>query len=58
MRNRFEKQFYAIPTLELAEKLPGKIFLPMLPGNLLQRGKAVETENFQEAMNSPGEIHS
>ncbi len=41
MRDKFEKQFYEIPTLELAEKLPGKIFTRMLPGNLLQRGKAV-----------------
>jgi DNA-3-methyladenine glycosylase len=43
---RLEKQFYEIPTLELAEKLLGKIFVHRLSGNLLLKGRIVETEAY------------
>ena len=43
---RLENQFYEIPTLELAEKLLGKIFVRMLPGNIALRGRIVETEAY------------
>ncbi len=43
---RLEKQFYEIPTLELAEKLLGKIFVHILPGNIELRGRIVETEAY------------
>ena len=32
---RLEKQFYEIQTLELAEKLLGKIFVHILPENMI-----------------------
>ncbi|NHQ59987.1 DNA-3-methyladenine glycosylase [Chlorobium sp. BLA1] len=43
---RLEKQFYEIPTLELAEKLLGKIFVRTLPGNLQLKARIVETEAY------------
>lgn len=43
---RVEKQFYEIPTLDLAEKLLGKIFVRTLPGNILLKGRIVETEAY------------
>ncbi|MEI6846958.1 MAG: DNA-3-methyladenine glycosylase [Chlorobiaceae bacterium] len=43
---RLEKQFYEIPTLELAEKLLGKIFVRTLPGNIQLKGRIVETEAY------------
>ena len=43
---RLEKQFYTAPTLELAEKLLGKFFVRMLPGNIRLKGKIVETEAY------------
>jgi DNA-3-methyladenine glycosylase len=43
---RVEKQFYEIPALALAEKLLGKIFVRMLPGNTAIKGRIVETEAY------------
>jgi len=43
---RLEKQFYELPTLELAEKLLGKIFVRMLPGNIRLKARIVETEAY------------
>ena len=43
---RLERQFYATPTLELAEKLLGKIFVRILPGNIRLKGRIVETEAY------------
>jgi DNA-3-methyladenine glycosylase len=43
---RLEKQFYEIPTLVLAEKLLGKIFVHTLPGNIQLKGRIVETEAY------------
>jgi DNA-3-methyladenine glycosylase len=43
---RLEKQFYQQPTLELAEKLLGKIFVRILPGNIHLKGRIVETEAY------------
>jgi DNA-3-methyladenine glycosylase len=43
---RLEKQFYQQPTLELAEKLLGKIFVRILPGNIELKGRIVETEAY------------
>ncbi|EAT60106.1 DNA-3-methyladenine glycosylase [Chlorobium ferrooxidans] len=43
---RLEKQFYEIPTLELAEKLLGKIFVRTLPGNRQLKARIVETEAY------------
>ncbi|NTV92926.1 MAG: DNA-3-methyladenine glycosylase [Chlorobiaceae bacterium] len=43
---RLEKQFYETPTLELAEQLLGKIFVRILPGNILLKGRIVETEAY------------
>jgi len=43
---RLEKQFYEIPTLELAEKLIGKIFVRTLPGNRQLKARIVETEAY------------
>ena len=43
---RLEKQFYETPTLELAEKLLGKIFVRILPGNIRLKGRIVETEAY------------
>jgi len=44
--SRLEKQFFEIPTLELAETLLGKIFVHMLPGNIQLKGRIVETEAY------------
>jgi DNA-3-methyladenine glycosylase len=43
---RLEKQFYEIPTLVLAEKLLGKIFVRTLPGNIQLKARIVETEAY------------
>ena len=43
---RLEPQFYELPTLELTEKLLGKIFVRVLPGNIHLRGRIVETEAY------------
>ncbi len=43
---RLERQFYETPTLELAEKLLGKIFVRILPGNIRLKGRIVETEAY------------
>jgi DNA-3-methyladenine glycosylase len=43
---RLEQQFYELPTLELAEQLLGKIFVRTLPGDILLKGKIVETEAY------------
>ncbi len=43
---RLGKQFYELPTLKLAEKLLGKIFVRTLPGNITLKGKIVETEAY------------
>jgi DNA-3-methyladenine glycosylase len=43
---RLGKQFFEIPTLELAEKLLGKIFVRTLPGNIVLKGRIVETEAY------------
>ena len=39
-------QFYELPTLELTEKLLGKIFVHVLPGNVQLKGRIVETEAY------------
>ena len=43
---RVDKQFYETPTLELAEKLLGKIFVRILPENIRLKGRIVETEAY------------
>ena len=43
---RLEQQFYELPTLELSEKLLGKIFVRLLPGNIALKGRIVETEAY------------
>jgi len=43
---RLEQQFYELPTLELTEKLLGKIFVRVLPGNIQLKGRIVETEAY------------
>ncbi len=43
---RLERQFYDLPTLELTEKLLGKIFVRVLPGNIQLKGRIVETEAY------------
>jgi len=43
---RLGKQFYEMPTVELAEKLLGKIFVRTLPGNIQLKGRIVETEAY------------
>ena len=43
---RLKRQFYETPTLELAEKLLGKIFVRILPGNIRLKGRIVETEAY------------
>jgi DNA-3-methyladenine glycosylase len=43
---RLGKQFYETATLELAEKLLGKIFVRTLPGNIRLKGRIVETEAY------------
>jgi DNA-3-methyladenine glycosylase len=43
---RLPRQFYEIPTLALAEKLLGKIFVRRLPGNVVLKGRIVETEAY------------
>ncbi|MBV5302801.1 MAG: DNA-3-methyladenine glycosylase [Chlorobium sp.] len=44
--SKLEKQFFEIPTLELAETLLGKIFVRILPGNIQLKGRIVETEAY------------
>lgn len=44
--NRIARQFFEIPTLELAEQLLGKIFVRSLPGNICLKGRIVETEAY------------
>lgn len=46
---RLEQQFYELPTLELTEKLLGKIFVRILPGNIQLKGRIVETEAYSGA---------
>ena len=41
-----EPQFFELPTLELTEKLLGKIFVHVLPGNVQLKGRIVETEAY------------
>lgn len=43
---RLPRQFYEIPTLALAEKLLGKIFVRILPENIVLKGRIVETEAY------------
>ena len=43
---RLGHQFYELPTLELTEKLLGKIFVHVLPGNIHLKGRIVETEAY------------
>jgi len=43
---RLGQHFYALPTLELAEQLLGKVFVRVLPGNILLKGRIVETEAY------------
>ncbi|TLU86060.1 MAG: DNA-3-methyladenine glycosylase [Chlorobium sp.] len=43
---RLPRQFYEIPTLAPAEKLLGKIFVRRLPGNVVLKGRIVETEAY------------
>ena len=43
---RLPQQFYELPTLELSEKLLGKIFVRRLPGNRVLKGRIVETEAY------------
>ncbi|NTV99414.1 MAG: DNA-3-methyladenine glycosylase [Chlorobiaceae bacterium] len=43
---RVQRQFFEKPTLELSEKLLGKIFVRVLPDNTLLKGKIVETEAY------------
>jgi len=43
---RLKQEFYELPTLELAEKLLGKIFVHVLPGNIQLKGRIVETEAY------------
>lgn len=45
---RVHRQFFEIPTLELAEKLLGKIFVRVMPDGTLLKGKIVETEAYLE----------
>ena len=44
--DRLGHQFYELPTLELTEKLLGKIFVHVLPGNVQLKGRIVETEAY------------
>jgi DNA-3-methyladenine glycosylase len=43
---RVQRQFFEIPTVELAEKLLGKIFVRVLPDSTALKGKIVETEAY------------
>ncbi len=43
---RVQRQFFEIPTVELAEKLLGKLFARVLPDGTVLRGKIVETEAY------------
>ena len=43
---RLAQQFYQLPTLELTEKLLGKIFVRVLPGDIKLKGRIVETEAY------------
>jgi len=43
---RLEKQFFDIPTLQLATALLGKTFVRILPGNRVLKGRIVETEAY------------
>ncbi|KAA6232017.1 DNA-3-methyladenine glycosylase [Chlorobium phaeovibrioides] len=43
---RLEKQFFIIPTLQLATALLGKTFVRILPGNRVLKGRIVETEAY------------
>jgi DNA-3-methyladenine glycosylase len=43
---RVQRQFFEIPTLELAEKLLGKVFVRVMPGNIILKGRIVETEAY------------
>jgi len=43
---RLEQHFYALPTLKLAEQLLGKVFVRVLPGNIMLKGRIVETEAY------------
>ncbi|NTW56640.1 MAG: DNA-3-methyladenine glycosylase [Chlorobiaceae bacterium] len=43
---RVQRQFFEIPTVELAEKLLGKMFTRVLPDGTVLKGKIVETEAY------------
>ncbi|NTU97430.1 MAG: DNA-3-methyladenine glycosylase [Chlorobiaceae bacterium] len=43
---RVHRQFFEKQTLELAEKLLGKIFVRVMPDNTILKGKIVETEAY------------